>query len=140
MTTHFKLLAPFTLVLALLASVASPASADTKPRVIAVINRADWCSSCKANGPRVAKAVMAASADGSLAIVMNDLTSDKTAKTSGTALKAAGVDAAMVPYTATGVLYLFDAATKHVLKQVTVANSNAEILMAIDAAKKAAGG
>jgi hypothetical protein len=125
-------------VLGLMWSLASPVWADPKPTVIAVINRADWCSVCKAHGERAGKAIMAANSDGALQLVVNDLTSDATAKRSAVALKAAGVDLAMAPYTATGVLYLFDAATRRPLAQVTVANTDQEIKLAIDLARKAA--
>ena len=126
------------IVLSLMWSLASPVSADSKPMVIAVINRADWCSVCKAHGERAGKAIMAANADGALQLVVNDMTSDATVKRSAVALQAAGVDHAMAPYTATGVLYLFDAATRRPLAQVTVANTDQEIKMAIDLARKAA--
>jgi len=79
--------------------------------------------------------VMTANADGALLLVVNDLTSEATAKQSSIALKAAGVDHAMAPYVATGVLYFFDAATFKPIGQITVAHSDAEIKMVIDAAK-----
>jgi len=125
-------------VLGLMYSFASPARADSKPTVIAVINRAEWCSVCKTHGERAGKAIMAANADGALQLVVNDMTSDATTKQSAVALKAVGLDRAMALYTATGVLYLFDAATKRPLAQVTVANTDQEIKMAIDLARKAA--
>ena len=127
--------------MATVAAAAPRTDAKTPPAVlIAVINRAEWCSVCKANGPRVAKTVMGANADGGIAIVMNDLTTEATTRSSATELRAAGVEAAMAPYTATGVLYLFDARTKRPLRQVTVANTDDEIRMAIALARKQAAG
>ncbi|MCE9580514.1 MAG: hypothetical protein K8W52_45765 [Deltaproteobacteria bacterium] len=125
-------------VLGLVASVTSSAHADTRPTVITVVNRADWCSVCKTHGERAGKAVMAANTDGALQLVINDLTSEETAKHSAAALDAAGVRRAMAPYTATGVLYFFDAKTKRSLGQVTVASTDAEIGAAITMAKNAA--
>ena len=126
------------LALGLVASVTSSAHADPRPTVIIVANRADWCSVCKTHGERAGKAVMAANTDGALRIVVNDLTSEATAKQSAAALDAAGVRRAMAPYTATGVLYFFDAKTRRSLGQVTVANTDAEIAAAITMAKNAA--
>ena len=103
------------------------AYADAAPKVIVVVNRADWCSVCKAHGERAAKAVMTASAGTALQIVINDVTSDDTARTSAAALKAIGLDKAMAQHTATGVLTYFDARTKRQLRQITVANSDDEL-------------
>lgn len=120
------------------ALVVSSAFAAPRPRLIAVVNRAEWCSVCKANGPRAGKALMSANEDGAIAVVMNDLTNAETAKASSAALRAAGVEAAMAPYTATGVIYLFDATSRKPLAQITVANSDDEIRMAIAMARKRA--
>ncbi len=107
-----------------------------KSRIVAVVSRAEWCSVCKTNGERAGKVIGAAAADGSMTIVVNDLTNDATAKKSQTDLKAIGFDKTMEAYSATGVIYLFDARTKKPLHQVTVANADAEIQMALDMAKK----
>ena len=114
------------------------AAADPAPRVVVVVNRAEWCSVCKANGPRVAKLLMKASRDGALAMIVNDVTDAQSTKKSAAALKAAGLEHAIGPASATGVLYLFDAGTKRALHQVTVANTDREIEMVLDLAKKEA--
>lgn len=126
-------------VLGLMLAFASISLANPKAKVIGVVNRAEWCSVCKANAERAGKVIMEAAADGTLQVVVNDITNDETTKASATVLKAAGVDRAMAPYMATGVLYLFDAATKKPLRQVTVANADAEIKQVLELAKKAAG-
>jgi len=74
------------------------------PGVIAVVNRADWCSVCKANHARAGKALGEAAADGSVKILINDITNEDTAKQSAAGLKAAGLDKAMAPYLASGVI------------------------------------
>lgn len=119
-----------------LVALAETPPVAAKPKIIAVVNRADWCSVCKNHGERAGKVLMGAVAEGSISVVMNDLTDELTAKHSAGELKAAGLEKAMAPFSATGVLYLFDAKTKRVLRQVTVANTDQEILLTIDLAKK----
>ncbi len=120
------------------AASADPKAASKSPAaiLIGVINRAEWCSVCKANGPRVARTIAAANGDAAISIVVNDLTDAETTKRSLGALQAAGVEAAMEPYSATGVFYLFDARSKRPLRQVTVANSDDEIRTVIAMARK----
>lgn len=126
------------LMFGLVAALAHGARADTHANVIAVVNRAAWCSVCKANGERAGKVLMAAAHDGTLVVVVNDLTDDKTTRASADMLKAAGVDKAMAPYMAVGVVYLFDATSKRALRQITIANTDQEISMAIAVARKEA--
>lgn len=114
-----------TVVMLVGVALGARAHAGAAPRVIVVVNRADWCSVCKANGERAAKAVMAGGA--ALQIVINDRTSDETTRTSSAALKAVGLDRAMAPHTATGVLTYFDARTRRQLRQITVAASDDEL-------------
>jgi|SRR5450432_1527554 len=123
-------------IVGLLVLQVSSAWATPKPSVIVVVNRADWCSVCKANGERAGKVVAKAAADGSLQVVLNDLTSETTAKQSASAIKAAGLSDAMSVHTATGVMYLFDARTKKAVAQITVANTDEEIAAAIALAKR----
>lgn len=59
-------------------------------KIIAVINRADWCSVCKANGERFGKNIMPYTSKG-LAIITNDLTDDLTIEKSKVKLKRASL-------------------------------------------------
>jgi hypothetical protein len=125
------------LAFTLLAVLSTAAAwAEPTPKVIAVANRAEWCSVCKANGERAGRALMKASADGTIKVLVNDVTSEETIKKSIGDLRAAGLDKIMTSYTATGVLYFFDARTRRPLRQVTVANSDEEIRMVAELAKK----
>ncbi len=47
------------------------------PKLIAVVNRANWCSICKANGQRFGELLMPYAAKG-VTIYFNDLTNDTT--------------------------------------------------------------
>ena len=113
------------------------AFAQTAPKIIAVVNQADWCSVCKANGQRAMGAFMENNKEGTISLVVNDVTSAETTKKSATGLSTNGLTDAMKNYKATGVVYFFDAKTKKPITQVTVANSNEEIAYVMGEVKKA---
>ncbi len=123
---------------ALLAVVFSiGAFAQKAPKIIAVVNQADWCSVCKANGQRAIGAFMENNKEGKISLVVNDVTSAETKKKSAAGLSTNGLTVAMKNYKATGVVYFFDAKTKKPITQVTVANSNEEIAYVMGEVKKA---
>jgi thiol-disulfide isomerase/thioredoxin len=105
------------------------------PKVVVVINRADWCPTCKANGPRVEKDIVAAYAGNeNIVFVVNDLTSDATKATSKTTLEANGVYEAVSSIKSTGLIILVDVVTKKVIEQVAVAKSTEKIKKEIEKA------
>ena len=112
------------------------AFAQTAPKIIAVVNQADWCSVCKANGQRAMGAFMENNKEGTISLVVNDVTSAETTKKSAAGLSTNGLTEAMKNYQATGVVYFFDAKTKKPITQVTVANSNEEIAYVMGEVKK----
>ncbi len=122
------------LVLILLVSVSAMAQSEAK--VIAVVNHAEWCPACKNNGERAHAAFMENNKDGAVQFVVNNLTNDETKKASAEELKKVGLDKAMAPYTGTGVAYFFDAKTKVLINQVSVAKPNDELAQALVTAKK----
>ena len=111
--------------------------AQTAPKIIAVVNQADWCSVCKANGQRAMGAFMENNKEGTISLVVNDVTSAESKKKSALGLSTNGLSEAMKDYQATGVVYFFDAKTKKPITQVTVANSNEEIGYVMGEVKKA---
>ena len=112
------------------------AFAQTAPKIIAVVNQADWCSVCKANGQRAMGAFMENNKEGTISLVVNDVSSAETTKKSAAGLSTNGLTEAMKNYKATGVVYFFDAKTKKPITQVTVANSNEEIAYVMGEVKK----
>jgi len=103
------------------------AFAQSAPKIIAVVNQAEWCSVCKANGQRAFAAFMENNKEGAISLVVNDVTNAESQKKSSTELSKVGLNDAMLNYKASGVIYFFDAATKEPITQITVANSNEEI-------------
>ena len=133
---NFKVL--LVAVIAVLGSASVFAQSTAKPKIIAVVNTADWCSVCKNNGQRAMGALMENNKDGIVQFVMNDITSAETTKKSQAELDKVGIAPAMKNYKASGVVYFFDATSKAPLTQVTVANSNEELAYVIGEVKKSA--
>jgi thiol:disulfide interchange protein len=124
------------LTLIVLVLVSGSAMAKTNAKVIAVINKADWCPVCQNNGERAMSAFMANNKDMAIQFVANDLTNDETKKKSAEELNKLGLDKAIEPYNGTGVTYFFNSETKKLISQVSVAKSNEELASALQTAKK----
>lgn len=71
-------------------SYAQMSENSTNPKLIAVVNRANWCGVCKANAERFSKVLMPYSAKG-VNIYLNDLTNDSTKVASRQELEKANV-------------------------------------------------
>lgn len=130
------------ITLAFIAMIASSlffnAKAQSKtpaPKVYAVINKADWCPVCQANGERVMSEVMPACKDLNVKFVANDLTNEQTIAKSSVDLKKNKVYASVKETKSTGVILLIDAKTKKVIKQISVAKPSAEIIKEITEAQ-----
>ncbi|MDF1559629.1 MAG: hypothetical protein P1P83_05415 [Bacteroidales bacterium] len=123
------------LILALL--ISGTLMAQSTPTVIGVINKADWCAVCEKYGERAMTALMAGNEDGATAFIANDLTDDKTIKTSIETLKKYELEQALAPLKGTGVAYFFNAETKALICQVSISKSDEELAEALKAAKNA---
>lgn len=116
-----------TTTLVLFLFVAITATAESKTKVIAVVNTADWCPTCEKNGPRAMAAFKANNTDGKIQFVMNNLTNDDTKKTSTKNLEKLGLKDAMSAHNGTGKVYFFDAKSKKLINDVSVAKNNEEL-------------
>lgn len=112
-------------------------SASANPKVYAIVQKADWCPVCKANGERIMNDVMSQYMNSSdVTFVMNDLTNDDSKTKSKTELQNIGVYDSISGIEGTGIIILVDADTKKVLKEVSVNESTKKILKAINKASK----
>lgn len=119
-------------------SIFFSAKAQTKgstPKVYAVINKADWCPVCQANGARVMSEVLPACKDLKVKFVANDLTNEQTITKSTAELKKNKIFNAVKETKSTGVILLVDAKSKKVIKQISVSKSSGEIIKEITAAQ-----
>lgn len=114
------------------------AFAQNKTKVIALVTKANWCATCKANGERMEKEVFSAYKTGELKVVANDLTDDTSKKTCKKAIQEAGVTKIAEDSNSTGIITLIDAKTKKIITTISVAKTTEEIKSAIDASLKKA--
>lgn len=115
-----KILIPVIICAALLVS-AFTAGAQEGKKVIAIINRADWCHVCQVNGEKVMKEVIPVFNESNVRFIMNDLTNDATKADSKMKLTEANVYEAVKKVNATGLLLLVDANTGKLLEKISVA-------------------
>ena len=108
---------------------------STSPKVYAVINKANWCPVCQANGERIMKEVMPACKDLKVKFMANDLTDDNTISKSVAELKKSKLYNSVKGTKSTGVIILVDSKTKKIVKQISVAKPSEEIIKEITAAQ-----
>lgn len=120
----------------LIALVSASAFAGTGAKVIAVVNKAEWCPVCQKNGMRAMEAFKENNKDMAIQFVANDLTNDETKKKSSEELKKLGLDKAIESYNGTGMVYFFNSETKALINQVSVAKPDQELAAALTTAKK----
>lgn len=128
----------FAFIAILGSSVFFTANAQTKsgtPKVYAVINRADWCPACQANGSKVMNEVMPACKSLNVKFVANDLTNEQTIAKSTAELKKNKLFNSVKETKSTGVILLVDAKTKKVVKEISVTKPADEIIKEITAAQ-----
>jgi hypothetical protein len=119
-------------------SVIFSARAQSKtviPKVYAVINRADWCPVCRANGAKVANEVIPSCKNLNVKFLSNDLTNEKTVATSLAELKKNNVLNSVKEIKSTGLIILIDGKTKKVIGKISVAAPSGEIIKEITAAQ-----
>jgi len=112
------------------------ATAMSQAKVIAVVNHADWCGTCKANGERAMNAFSENNPDGDIQFVVNDLTNEETKQASAQSLKEHGLYEAMEAKRKTALVYFFDAQSKELINEISVGKSNEEIVSVMDKALK----
>jgi hypothetical protein len=96
-------------------------------KVIAIVNKADWCSICKAYAGRTVTTFTENNTDNYFQFIVNDITNEETKKTSKPAITKVGLEKTLDGSLAAGVLSFYDAKTKALLAQVTVANTAEEV-------------
>jgi hypothetical protein len=116
--------------------VSVTAFAGNGSKVIAVVNKAEWCPVCEKNGMRAMETFKENNKDMVIQFVANDLTNDETKKESARELKKVGLNDAMTDKKGTGVVYFFDADSKKLINQVSVAKSNEELAKAMKTAEE----
>jgi thiol-disulfide isomerase/thioredoxin len=120
--------------LALFVMMSASLYAQSNSKVIAVVNKADWCSTCQKNGERVMTEVLAHYKEPQLSIVANDLTNETTTAESKASLEKLGVYELVANEKKTGQIILIDSKTKKVISTISVAKSTEALKQAFDSA------
>jgi hypothetical protein len=104
----------------------------TSPKVVAIVNRAKWCPTCKANEARImADVIPMVKKMDNVEIVVNDL-SDKASKAeSKIVIEKTNVYDIVKNKKSTGVIYLVSVADKKIVKEIFVSESTETILKEI---------
>lgn len=103
----------------------------TQAQVVAVINRADWCHVCEANGARIMNEVIPKYEGKEIEFAVNDLSNDKTKGLSMNKLENIGVWDLIKKEKMTGSIILIDKRNSTEISRISVAKTTAEINMAI---------
>jgi hypothetical protein len=127
-------------------------STIVETKIIAVVNRANWCGVCKANGERFGNNIIPYASKG-LAIVMNDMTDETTIAKSkadlkksdlykqiyktnrkgvGRMMQVCGIVHGKDKSMASGIVTFIDAKTLKVLSETSIAITDAEMKTIID--------
>ena len=122
--------------LALFVMMSSAAYAQSSSKVIAVVNKADWCGTCQKHGERIMTEVLPDYKEPQFSIAANDLTNDKTKAASKASLEKLGVYEVVANENKTGQIILIDSKTKKVISKISVAKSTEELKQAFDSAIK----
>ena len=110
--------------------------AQSEQKVVAVINKADWCPVCEKNGERAMKALKGSNEDGAVKFIGNDLTNDQTKAKSKEKLKEYGLYEKVKSYDGTGIVFFYDAESKELIDKISVAKSSRKLAEAVQEAKK----
>jgi hypothetical protein len=121
-------------IVALLILGGSTLYAQSNSKVIAVVNKANWCPVCEKNGERVMTQVLTQYKEPQVTIVANDLTDEDTKAESKAALEKLGVYKLVEADNKTGQIIFIDRKNKKVINKISVAKSNDELKKAFDQA------
>ncbi len=102
-------------------------------KVIALVSSADWCGTCKANGPRLEKEILPSyMMNKDYLVVMNDQSNEQTKAMSKTNLEKEGIYEFAKENKATGMIYFIDAVSKKQISSISVSKSTEDIKKAFD--------
>lgn len=114
------ILLSFTLVL-----VTNTIFAQASPKIIAVVSKAQWCSTCIKNENRVGQEVISSVDTTKITLLINDLSDKQTKNASAESFKKFGLKQAN--FKSTGVITFIDASSKKILSSISVAESSEKI-------------
>ncbi len=105
-------------------------NAQTKEtsKIVAVLNRADWCPVCKANETRIMQDVIPRGKDFNVQFIINDLTNKNTIDKSKSELEKYNAFENSRQVKPTGVIIFIDRESGKILKTVSIAEPPDKII------------
>jgi thiol-disulfide isomerase/thioredoxin len=113
-------------------------TAQSDPKVIAVLNKANWCPVCRAHDKRAIPALMENNKDGAIKFIVYDQTDDQTTEKTAEDIKSAGLEHAIEKHDGAGMVSFFNYKSKEFISQISFAESNDKLTEALNLAKKSA--
>ncbi len=122
----FRLLA-FILFVSTMTMTAKAQTTETS-KIVAVLNRADWCPVCKANETRIMQDVIPRGKDFNVQFIINDLTNKNTIDKSKSELEKYNAFENSRQVKPTGVIIFIDRESGKILKTVSIAEPPDKII------------
>ena len=116
--------------------IALSLNAQTELKVIAVLNKADWCPVCRTHDKRAIPALMENNKDGAIKFIVYDQTDDQTTEKTAKDLKTAGLEHTIEKHDGAGMVSFFNYKSKEFISQISFAESNDKLTEALNLAKK----
>ncbi|MBK7625600.1 MAG: hypothetical protein IPJ16_00105 [Bacteroidales bacterium] len=116
--------------------IALSLNAQTEIKVIAVLNKADWCPVCRTHDKRAMPAIMDNNIDGAVKFIIYDQSNDQTTEETGKDLKIAGLEQTIEKHDGAGMVSFFNYKSKEFISQISFAESNDKLTEALNLAKK----
>ena len=113
-------------------------NAQPELKVIAVLNKANWCPVCRAHDKRAIPALMENNKDGAIKFIVYDQTDDQTTEKTAEDIKIAGLEHTIEKHDGAGMVSFFNYKSKEFISQISFAESNDKLTEAINLAKKSA--
>jgi hypothetical protein len=105
---------------------------QTNKKLVVMVTRANWCSTCRANEGKIKNELLPAYTNSKeVIVVINDVTNRRTKAKSKPVLQAAGVYDISLKEQATGLVTIINPVTGSILKRLYVSYSLPEMEKAI---------
>lgn len=102
--------------------------AEEEAKIIVLVNTANWCPACRANGERLEQEILFQFMDDPQYIILvNDLSDDKSIAQSLPAINQNGLSEFVRKNKATGTIFFIDAASKRMHSKISVTKDSEAI-------------
>lgn len=100
-------------------------------KLIAVVNKADWCHVCQANGEKIMNEVIPVFKESNVQFIVNDLTDESTKEESKKVLKDKKVFETVKKTISTGIILILDGSSGILLEKISITESADKLIETI---------